>query len=555
MKRIVSLFFGCLLIFSFRGMVFAEDVNHPVLNGIIFDKETYHGGDTINITADVTDDNSGIDYVFFYVQSPSKTQNMNGYAVKQPDGTYLFSRTLNPYAEEGNWKIIWFETEDKANNQKAYYDGIDIDLGFTVINPNADITKPTLDKIELGKTEVMAGESLPITVKASDDLSGVNGVAVTAEHPSGQTAYLQISEKDANGNWSGELYIKETAASGTWNIRYVSVGDKAHNGNLNEVNIPFYVTNPSEDLKAPVLDQVLLDKTEVNAGENLKLTVKAHDDKSGINYINASLWMNMVQFINVRIDQKDENGDWSAVIPIPEEAKLGKWQVGYIQFYDKAGNQKLYVNDQDYTSYFTVVSHIEVIRSLLSSVEKELGKNIDEIDTAKISEELQQAKQKIDLLTDEAQKTEWQAKYETLNQKFNELLTFKNTKTQFENMLTSQSSSLDEIEGNIGIFMAKKKELAALSTINEDARNELIAKTRSFLADSLIQYLEENNSLQQKLSSPTVSFMVEYAVAETGATSSDDKNEIMHYLMPVLSSSTTGKEVIDAISEVFNGSI
>ena len=65
---------------------------------------------------------------------------------------------------------------------------------FPSINVNAisDTTPPTLEKIEISKERVNAGEEVTVYVTAKDDMSGVQYVNIMAKSPSNK----QVTNKN-----------------------------------------------------------------------------------------------------------------------------------------------------------------------------------------------------------------------------------------------------------------------------------------------------------------------------------------------------------------------
>jgi hypothetical protein len=151
----------------------SDDFFGPVLESATVSPTTVKVGETITITAKVTDDVSGVAVVNAYLNLP----NASGYKIVPLEldsetaewkGTY----TITDLDIEGTWNIN-FDLYDNAGN---YSFGDDLDDTVEVINPNGgDSEFPTLESATLSSPAVGINEEFTIRAKVNDN-KGVESV-------------------------------------------------------------------------------------------------------------------------------------------------------------------------------------------------------------------------------------------------------------------------------------------------------------------------------------------------------------------------------------------
>ena len=111
-----------------------EDVTPPVLHDIWISPSVINDGESITIYANVTDDISGINFVFPTVRSESGNQwiQFGGLNYNSSSGLWEKEVTIPQYSEAGTWIIPYVECGDFVENRAWYEYGIDYIANFTV---------------------------------------------------------------------------------------------------------------------------------------------------------------------------------------------------------------------------------------------------------------------------------------------------------------------------------------------------------------------------------------------------------------------------------------
>lgn len=239
----------------------------------------------------------------------------------------------------------------------------------------ADGEAPVLTGIEIDKTSVSAGDSVTLTITATDNLSGWNSCNVQFNNKEADKR-LYKSVSDITGNKCSITFdISEYEPTRRYNLEYVTLVDRAGNtvyyeekpieGNkpLPESIYFDVVANEQSDAEAPVLIGIEIDKTNVNAGDSVALTITATDNLSGWYHCN-------VQFNNKETDKRlyksvsDITGNkCSITFDISEYEPNGRYDLEFVLLTDKAGNTIYYAenpldNDKPLPEsiYFTVIN-------------------------------------------------------------------------------------------------------------------------------------------------------------------------------------------------------
>ena len=189
----------------------------------------------------------------------------------------------------GTWEIGNVEVYDAAGNGNY----TTWDAQFEVVNDGAeDVTAPYFQNISFNKEVVKAGEQIQITVTVTDDLSGVNrvnaGIQSFENDNSIQSQPIDL-HKTADGTFVGYFKLDEYAAAGTWGISGIYATDNLENstdyifGRPDWDWVTFEVENELQDVTAPRIESIILDKDVAKSGERVQITATVTDDLSGVN--------------------------------------------------------------------------------------------------------------------------------------------------------------------------------------------------------------------------------------------------------------------------------
>lgn len=180
----------------------------------------------------------------------------NGNTIENEPGVYTIKVTgineENMYLASGEYSVQQIELY--YYNEKGMIEGIQLydkryewapkdvekydfsELDFNCDNPNEDITPPEILDISLDKSIVIPGDTVNITVKATDDNSGFNTVNGWIKYPSinYNSQYNSINvqfyeyNKDEN-TFKGKIQIPSYLSTGVYNLNYISISDGANN--------------------------------------------------------------------------------------------------------------------------------------------------------------------------------------------------------------------------------------------------------------------------------------------------------------------------------------
>ena len=220
---------------------------------------------------------------------------------------------------------------------------------------------PTLEGVQFDKESYNMGETIKVTVKANDDVSGLKSVTLTIYNPNNENVITDWGTTfDENGVANCSFDLNEYAMSGTWIIRYIHLHDNAGNSSTYNCDKDFngYFTvneNINEDREGPSLQKVEFDKGAYNAGETVNVKVKAEDDVSGLKSVTLTIYNpNNENVITDWGTTFDENGVANCSFDLNEYAMSGTWIIRYIHLHDNAGNSSTYNCDKDFDGNFYV---------------------------------------------------------------------------------------------------------------------------------------------------------------------------------------------------------
>ncbi|MDW2003704.1 hypothetical protein R7P64_24330, partial [Vibrio sp. 2304] len=166
----------------------------------------------------------------------------------------------------------------------------DEDYSFTVINNGeVDTTPPQLISVEFDKIEVEAGDTITVTAKGTDDISGVSSIYVYFEGNTGQQLPgISLYKTDKADTYKGIVRIGKYEEPGIRKLTRIEMQDNAGNRKsyTPEEDYSFTVINNGEvDVTPPKLISLEIDKTEVEAGDIITITAKVTDDLSGVSSV------------------------------------------------------------------------------------------------------------------------------------------------------------------------------------------------------------------------------------------------------------------------------
>ena len=252
---------------------YIADGEAPVLKGVTISDTEVNAGESLTVTIDAEDKDSGInDFKVIFVNETNgrRIESDFGHA----DNGLTTQINVSSYETNGKFELKYVYITDKAGNSVYYGEeapGMDVrpfpgeKPFFEVVNGTlGDIEAPVLKGATISDTEVNAGESLTITIDAEDKDSGIktfqayflnkeNNRTIISDFSSLQdilTANMIVSKYEPTGIFELErIYIIDNAGnSRVYENKPVGGGNEALPNNLSFTVInDDYVPTPTPD--------------------------------------------------------------------------------------------------------------------------------------------------------------------------------------------------------------------------------------------------------------------------------------------------------------------
>lgn len=344
------------------------------INSLNVDKKEVYLDEKIKISIRITDDISELSYVDLFYRMPI-TESLECIHMNYNIITDMYEGEIkiNENSEAGIWQIKWIQAGDTCGNSISIengniYGATDPNLSqgdFKVIGTLEDIEAPILDakSLKVDKKLVSSGEKIQVSLRITDDISGVQNVYVQYLTPI--TKKMENIMMTYNNNlklYTCDIYIGNGKESGIWEIDNFMLVDKMgnerrvfnniiYNNILNGEDLSsgnFEVIGTNADIKPPILDleSLNIDKKEVKPGDTLKISVKVNDDLSGVK--NIYMWYKTPITKNIEIITMNYNSIldiYEGKIDIDRSSEAGLWIINSFFLIDKAGNYTYIFNN------------------------------------------------------------------------------------------------------------------------------------------------------------------------------------------------------------------
>ena len=202
---------------------------------------------------------------------------------------------LSPFATSGEYEIRSIRVYDNSSNLVEFSTAqLNDEFGFNTStflqNQNSDSTAPSLISLDVGLPTFSSDAILiPMTVKASDDSSGLNSAfIIELTSPSG-TSIQQWCYFDENGEFSGDFLLSKDSASGNYSFNTIRLFDEAGNSNLSQTwlaanSSPIQIDNSNSDSTPPILESFQLSaEFDPNSGRpRIVMSGTSDDPASGV---------------------------------------------------------------------------------------------------------------------------------------------------------------------------------------------------------------------------------------------------------------------------------
>ncbi|MDQ1143744.1 hypothetical protein QE429_000571 [Bacillus sp. SORGH_AS 510] len=350
MKRVISLFMAVLLIIStvpISNVWAAADVTKPVFESLSVDKKEAGPGDTVNVSAKVTDD-VGIKSVSLYYKVPGTDRTIKVPGNYNPE-TSTFEGWISIPSDfaAGVYQVSYIDIWDTSNNQTAIFQSDKFDnASFTVSGTSgADITKPVFESLSVDKKEAGPGDTVNVSAKVTDDV-GIKSVSLYYKVPgTDRTIKVPGNYNPETSTFEGWVSIPSDFAAGVYQVSYIDIWDTSNNQTAifqssKFDNASFTVSGTSgADITKPIFESLTVDKTNATFGDQVNVRAKVTDD---VGIKSVSLYYKVPgtsRTFKVPGNYNPETGNFEGWISIPSDFAAGVYQVSYIDIWDTSNNQ------------------------------------------------------------------------------------------------------------------------------------------------------------------------------------------------------------------------
>ncbi|UUM12892.1 SH3 domain-containing protein [Clostridiaceae bacterium HFYG-1003] len=285
-------------------------------------------------------------------------------------GTYILTNILIPFAD-GSFGEIYNLVLDPELSDSEDLSGAD----FIVSNPNQDIAPPVVTAVSVDKTSVLQGETVNVTVQASDVGLGIDG-SIMVDYEGPDLGHQDVAlTSQGNGTYTGQLILPKEAPAGTWFISQISLKDKGcnrvvlHNATrgprelqtmkLDHCDITVnYITPP--DTTPPVIESLTISHNKVSYTNGIIMTVRVSDDQGLKGDVTGSYaapdWAMNTLHKTFSFSLREKSPGVYEGHPALGSA-IGTYILDYVSISDMAGNEtrlenvKLNPNGTDLTQY------------------------------------------------------------------------------------------------------------------------------------------------------------------------------------------------------------
>ncbi|MCM3791469.1 hypothetical protein M3221_24405, partial [Domibacillus indicus] len=215
------------------------DKEAPVLHGISVASEQVKANGKIEITAEVTDNESGVSFVTVYYRKPDGT-TQSAYLYKNTTGQFIGSISIGQFEERGKWLLTSVYLRDVVGNSKTVtnYLGVDNTVqDFTnctvdIIDTTPDREGPEIYHRDISVQQISASQAaVKLVVEARDSLSGIANSPLSGVYRKPSGKLLNLSFQKQNNQYIAVIPIDKYDELGTWTLQSLSIRDAVGNYN------------------------------------------------------------------------------------------------------------------------------------------------------------------------------------------------------------------------------------------------------------------------------------------------------------------------------------
>ncbi|OCA85956.1 hypothetical protein A8F94_14005 [Bacillus sp. FJAT-27225] len=377
LSRLTILFLVVSLLSPVAEGVATSDVTPPKLTSLSLSGTQATVGESIVLSAELFEEESGVDYAYAYYSSPtggSKTVYLN---FNEETANYEGTFDVSTYDDAGQWKLSSLYLKDRQGNgyriyhRETPYKGSTYEYrnlsGYTieVYGTLVDDTAPRLGGFSLSSTRANGGESITLSADIIEEGSGVEYVYVSYVPPSGDSEGgkpIELAYNEETGKFEGSFYADPYDLPGIWSIGTIQMGDKLNNhytyrngetpyqGGYYEVkDLSAYnieVIGTVGDTTPPQLNGFSVSQTTIMLGEQVHLSADIVDDLSGVEQVFVYYSTPLGRYVtrDLELSYNPETSRYEGVLAISVSDPAGTWPLYAIEVVDNKGNFFTYYN-------------------------------------------------------------------------------------------------------------------------------------------------------------------------------------------------------------------
>ncbi len=310
------------------------DYTAPKLEDLQVSQTGSKPGDTVQIKAKVTDDQSGVKSVTGSIVG-GDGYDYDGYI---EDVNFTYDEASGYWV--GDYKISQYVNDDlpihlvvEDNNGNSDY--LDTGKYVTVSNPNPDYAEPVINSLEVTPSTANVGDEVTIKASVKDNESGVRDVGADL-NLGNHWERVQLTYDAVQKQFIGTYKVKANDPSGKWLVDLYAIDYYGHTANYEGI---FQVNNPDGDVNAPYLDSLTVSSASAGVGDTVNFVAKLADVQSGMKSANIMLRTSYYSStITIPLTYDAAKDEWTASYNIPSYSPEGL-QLISLHAEDVAGNQ------------------------------------------------------------------------------------------------------------------------------------------------------------------------------------------------------------------------
>lgn len=278
---------------------YPDDIIPPVISGYTIDKKEVSYGETVTVTIEGTDNDSGIRNFTIWVKDSNSHSGFELDMINIQDNTYTgsFKATL----DSGEYELYYIDAYDKSGNSISYYSKdysyectnnltniCDLEPIKLTINEAEDEEKHeiSIDDVKLTKTEFNAPTYIDIEVKFSSNVLLKSEATVVFTNSNKEEIWGNIY-LDENGNYKGSLDVDQYVDLDEYELTSIVVWEEegAHH-DFSKYDHKYKTDDLNYDIKININSKFIADVTTGTNATNMLDAIKNAKDDAKI-YIDA----------------------------------------------------------------------------------------------------------------------------------------------------------------------------------------------------------------------------------------------------------------------------